>query len=107
VRPPHKPKPIDPNNKRTLPDENTWLWEAYETLKATLEKAIEPLYEYVKTFNKFDKESGLNPDKYVKSKEEGDNALTAEGLRYDIYEHRKEEERLKKDIPESIVVSIF
>jgi len=72
VRPRAKPKPVDPNNKRSLPDENTWLWESFETLRVALEKSIEPLYDYVKTFNKFEKENSLNPDKYVKSKDEGE-----------------------------------
>lgn len=37
LRPREEPKKIDPNNKRTLPDENTWLWVAYETIKNNLE----------------------------------------------------------------------
>jgi dynein heavy chain len=61
----------------------------------------------VKTFGKFESENKLNPDKYVKSLDEGENQITAEGLRNDIQEHRKEESRLKDEIPESIVVSIF
>jgi hypothetical protein len=49
------------------------------------------LFEYVKTFNKFEGENKLNPDKFVRSLDEGENQITAEGLRADIYEHRKEE----------------
>ena len=49
----------------------------------------------------------MNPDKYVKSLDEGESVSTAESLKNDIFEHRKEEERLKTEIPESIVVSIF
>jgi len=94
-------------NKRVLPDENTWLWEAYDTIKYNLEKSVAPLYEYVKTFTKFEEENKLNPDKYVKSLDEGENPITAEGLRQNIYEHRQEEQRLKDEIPENIVVSIF
>ena len=72
IRPRAKPKLPDPTKKQSLPDENTWLWEAFEDIRVNLEKAIEPLYEYVKTFNKFEGESKLNPDKYVKSLDEGD-----------------------------------
>lgn len=61
----------------------------------------------MKTFGKFDGENKLNPDKYVKSLDDGENPITAEALRNDIQEHRKEEERIKSEIPESIIVSIF
>ena len=107
VRPRAKPKLPDPAKKQSLPDENTWLWEAYECIRLNLEQAIEPLYDYVKTFSKFEGENKLNPDKYVKSLDEGDNPIGAEGLRIDIQEKRKEEERVKNDIPESIIVNIF
>jgi hypothetical protein len=72
IRPRLKPKPADSSNKKILPDENTWLWEAYDVVRASLEKSILPLYEYVKTFSKFDSENKLNPDKYVKSLDEGE-----------------------------------
>jgi dynein heavy chain len=67
-----------------LPDENTWLWDAFDTIKSQLEKCIEPLYEYVKTFEQFDGENKLNPDKHVKSLDEGEHPITAEGLKHDI-----------------------
>ena len=72
ILPKSKPKLPDPAKKQSLPDENTWLWEAFEVIRANLEKAIEPLYEYVNTFSKFKEENALNPDKYVKSRDEGD-----------------------------------
>lgn len=109
LRPREEPKrkPDDHNNKKFLPDENIWLWDAYNTIRMGLEKSIEPLYEYVQTFAKFEEENKLNPDRYVRSKDEGDTPITAEALKLDIEAHRKEEERLKEEIPESIVVSIF
>jgi hypothetical protein len=36
VRPMAQPAPPDPNKKSVLPDENTWLWEAYEALRIAL-----------------------------------------------------------------------
>jgi len=95
VRPNQKPKPPDPNKKSSLPDENTWLWEAYDLLKQNLERAIEPLYDYVKTFDQFEGENKLNPDRYVRSLDEGEHPITAQALREDIYAKREEEERLK------------
>ena len=40
LRPRQKPNPVDPNEKKVLPDENTWLWEAYDALRQALNKAI-------------------------------------------------------------------
>lgn len=65
------------------------------------------MYEYVKTFSKFEGENKLNPDKYVRALDEGETSITAEALKLDIEEHKKEEQRLKDEIPEMIIVSIF
>jgi hypothetical protein len=72
IRPRQIPKPADAANKKILPDENTWLWEAFDLMKKHLDKSILPLHEYVKTFGKFDGENKMNPDRYVKSLDEGD-----------------------------------
>jgi hypothetical protein len=50
VRPRKKPAAIDPNKKSVLPDENTWLWDAYDAIRQELLKAIGPLKDYVQTF---------------------------------------------------------
>mmetsp|Transcript_20736 Transcript_20736/g.31903 ORF Transcript_20736/g.31903 Transcript_20736/m.31903 type:complete len:452 (-) Transcript_20736:2401-3756(-) len=107
IRPRQKPNPVDPLKKSVLPDENTWLWEAYDSVKQALQKAIEPLYEYVETFKQFEEEYKLNPEKYVNDLDEGDDAVDAEQLRADIYKNRQMEDRLKERIPESVTVSIF
>lgn len=109
IRPREEPKrkPEDPGNKKFLPDENIWLWDSYYAVRSSLEKSIEPLYEYVKTFSQFDKENKLNPDRFVKSLDEGDTPITADALKADIMEHRKEEEKLRNEIPEFVNVSIF
>ena len=89
--PSEKPKPVDKNDKKKLPDENTWLWEAKELLVENLERAIEPLGEYVKTFAAFEREKELNPDKYVKELDNADNPISAQELRADIYENLKKD----------------
>jgi dynein heavy chain len=43
----------------------------------------------------------------VRSLDSGEQQISPEALKNDIAEHRKEEQRLKEEIPESIVVSIF
>lgn len=52
LRPREEPKrkAEDPNNKKFLPDENIWLWDSFYRIRENLEKCVEPLYEYVKTF---------------------------------------------------------
>jgi hypothetical protein len=56
LRPQEEPKrkADDPNNKKFMPDENIWLWDSYQSIRKGLEKAVQPLYEYVKTFAKFE-----------------------------------------------------
>jgi hypothetical protein len=66
IRPKAKPTPVDQAKRSVLPDENTWLWEAGESIEEALKIAIQPLYEYVQTFSQFEVENKLNPDKYVK-----------------------------------------
>lgn len=107
IRPRNKPQPVDPNKKSVLPDENTWLWEAYDKIRQALFKAINPLGEYVQTFNQFEAENRLNPDKYVKELDERDDPIDADGLRADIYRIRELEEDLKLRIPEYVTVSVF
>ena len=72
IRPRQKPVPPSATNKKSLPDENTWLWDAFEQIRDAIEMSIQPLYEYVKTFSKFEEENKLNPDKYVRSMDEGE-----------------------------------
>jgi len=43
----------------------------------------------------------------VKTLDEGETPITAEALKLDIVEHRKEEELLRDKIPEFVNVSIF
>ena len=54
------------------------MWEAYDALRTALTAAIQPLYEYVETFGQFEEEWKLNPDKYVKEMDEGEDAVDAE-----------------------------
>lgn len=110
LRPRQRPSPVDPLKKSVLPDENTWLWEAYDAVRVALTAAIQPLYEYVQTFSQFEAENRLSPDKYVNGLDEGGEEAEpadAEALRADIYRHRQLEAELRERIPESVTVSIF
>lgn len=107
IIPQEKPKPVDKDDKKKLPDENTWLWDAFELLLSNMERAILPLNDYVQTFSAFDKENALNPDKYVKELDSVENPRTPQELRADIYENMKKEEQIKALIPDSVNVSMF
>jgi len=51
----------DHNDKRALPDENTWIYVAYEKLEKKISESIEPLNAYLKTLKKYDAEYKLDP----------------------------------------------
>ena len=112
IRPRHKPNLPDPAKKSVLPDEYTWLWDAYDSIRQALTESIQPLYSYVQTFEQFKDENDLEPDKYIKFLDEGDGSgthepITAEELKADIQRIRALENALKERIPECVVVSIF
>jgi hypothetical protein len=48
--PDRKPDEPEPGDKKTLPDENMWVWESYFKLRDKLEEAIKPLDDYIKTY---------------------------------------------------------
>lgn len=105
-------KPIVPDNstkegKRTLADENTWLWEAFDKLMTNMKRAIVPLNEYVQTFAAFEYENSLNPDKYLKELDAGETPISPDELRADIEKKKEAERILKSKIPEEINVSMF
>ena len=56
--------PLDIPFKR-YSTENHWIWFIYEDLKHNLEKAIEPLKEYLNKFDKYKSILGLNPVEYA------------------------------------------
>jgi dynein heavy chain len=103
---PHS-KPEVPDKKHILPDENTWLWNCYSNILSTLSKGIEPLRQYLKTYEKFKHESQLNPEKYVRALDDYENPATVEEIKADIEKHRKESKRILSEIPDHIVVSYF
>jgi hypothetical protein len=43
VRPEYRPEDPDPENKKELPDENTWVFEEYDKLRECITQVIDPL----------------------------------------------------------------
>ena len=110
-RPKEKPvKPPEWEKPRRLIDENEWLWNLYDNLKIALEKAIEPLYEYVKVYDPFRAILQLDPEQYskqIQSEEDAGNPRPVEALKEEIRQVEKKIEELKKEIPEEVHVSCF
>lgn len=107
VRPDLKPDEPDATDKMSLPDENAWVYEAYFKLRDSLEQAIQPLDKYIHTYDKYEKEYKLDPEAYIKKLDDDDNPPEIDFLKKDVLFHQGEADRLRNEIPDFIVVSIF
>ena len=62
-------EPIPPNieekKKGKLPDENTWCWDLKMRLISIMERAVSPLEEFLKKFEKYTQLVKLQPEKYM------------------------------------------
>lgn len=101
------PDAPDKNDKKSLPDENAWIYAAYERLEKKISESIEPLEKYLKTLYKFKTEYQLDPVAVIAKLDDDENPPDAEVLRKDIIFHKKEAERLMIEIPDQIIVSMF
>ena len=114
--------PVKPTNQpithphedryRKITDENKWVWDLYEKLKELMEKAVEPLYDYLEVYKPYKEILDINPDNYVRElemqeQENPDQPLTEEALREEINKYMKKEQELKDSIPEEVHVSCF
>lgn len=107
VRPDLKPDVPDPSDKKAILDENSWVYDAYFKLRERLEDAIKPLDDYIHTYSRYDKEYKLDPAAIIKKLDDDDNPPEIDFLRKDVIFHQEEAERLKSEIPDYIIVSIF
>lgn len=89
-----------------LPDENTWVWNLREKVFSLMTKAIQPLHDYIKVYDKYESIMQLSADSYIKGLEEGDE-VSVEELRDEIYKHQELEKKLLEEIPETVRVSCF
>lgn len=65
VKPTEMPESPDPNDKKQLPDPNTWIYIAFAKLRSKIAECVEPLEKYLKTFTRFDGEYKLDPEKTI------------------------------------------
>jgi hypothetical protein len=107
VRPLFKPEDPDIKDKKTLPDENAWVYNCYHELTSKFDEAVEPLNAYIKTYSKYDKEYKLDPVATIKKLDDDENPPEIDMLKKDVVFHQKEAERLKTEIPDDIMISIF
>jgi hypothetical protein len=72
-KPAEKPIEPDPDYPPCIPDPNAWVWDAYFKLQDAISTIIDPMAEYFKTFEKYQKENDtLDPDKILKEYDDMD-----------------------------------
>lgn len=87
VRPDLKPDEVDSSDKKSMPDENSWVFNSYFKLNDALEEAIKPLELYIRTYDKYDKEYKLDPAGVIKKLDDNDNPPEIEFLKKDVMFH--------------------
>ena len=109
MKPNQQPVLPDPANKKLLPDENTWVYDEFARLRGKVTEAILPLREYLSKFETYQNEYNLDPEKEIASiKEQADEGnIETKDLQQLVKQHMADAERLKEEIPESVVVSMF
>jgi len=70
-------------------------------------ETIEPLDQYLATLSKYKNEFKLDPVKAIAAMDDDDNPTDPSALRSDVLFHQKESARLMREIPDSIIVSMF
>ena len=69
--------------------------------------SIQPLFEYIKVYDKYEEVILLDVEKYIKEIQEKAGDVSVEELRDEIYKHQELEKKILNEIPESIRVSCF
>lgn len=108
ILPKKEPEVPDPRNvPKRYADENKWVWDLRQELSADLERAVRPLDEFRKTFDKYKGVLGIRPEEFVRKISSGENQANLEFIKGQILKWQKEEKRLKEHIPEEIQVGCF
>jgi hypothetical protein len=88
------PDTPDPNDKKLLPDPNTWIYVAYQKLRSRIAECVDPLDAYLKTFDKFNAEYKLDPDAVIANFDNPDDPKDSGELRSAVINNRKQAEAL-------------
>jgi len=73
VKPEYRPTEPNPDDKRELPDENTWVFDEYDKLRTVFTNIIEPLDQYILTYARFEAEYAFDPDAEMAQYEDQEN----------------------------------
>ena len=79
--PDFRPEEPDPSDQSQLPDEKTWLFDEYDKLRTSITTIIDPLDEYIETYNKYEKEYQFDPTKEMAQYEDPENWPDVETLK--------------------------
>ena len=110
VIPVEQPIPPKEDEKKggKLPDENTWVWDLREKIVAMMKVAIQPLYEYISVYDKYEDLMGLSAESFLKQFNQDDGQeISVEELKEEIQKHQELEKKLLEEIPEIVKVSCF
>ena len=94
IRPEFRPEEPNPEDKRELPDENTWVFDEYNRLREVIARVIDPLDDYIKTYERFEQEYRFDPDAEMAPYEDPENWPEVDELKRQIIFHKSEEKRL-------------
>jgi len=98
----------DHEKYKFIVDENKWLYDVYYKLKDIMEKAVQPLEEYLKVYDPYKDILKINPDQYIRDLEQQqEQPKTEEDIKKEINEFKKKEEDLKAGIPDDMHISCF
>jgi hypothetical protein len=107
VKPESLPDTPDPNNKKLMKDENEWVYNAYMMLRTKIFESVDPLAEYLKTYEQFGQDYKLDPEAEIAKMGDESDPTDPDVLRADVVKHRKRAAQIQELIPESVVVSFF
>ena len=107
VKPQSMPEEPDPENKKALPDENTWVYQEYHRLMRKVYECTEPLAKYIETFVVYKDEYKLDPDSVIAQLADEENQAEPAELRKLVIEHKEQAQKLRSEILDSTVVSMF
>lgn len=88
VKPDSMPEAPDREEKKKLPDENTWVYKEYQRLQSKVYECIEPLEQYIATFLVYKDEYKLDPDEVIAELADEETQPEPAELRKLVVEHR-------------------
>ena len=88
-------------------DENTWVYKEYQRLQSKVYECIEPLEQYIATFLVYADEYKLDPDEVIAELADEETSPEPSELCKLVVEHREQATKLRNEIKDFTVVSMF